>query len=329
MHGMLNRRTLLASALALPMSTWAATWPSRPLRIVLPFAAGGSSDLVARLLADKLGLALGSPVVVESRAGANGIIASESVARSTDGHSLLWVSAAHAINGSLYPRLPYDTQRDFAPVALVASPGPMVIAVPAALPVRSLSDLMDLARRKPGQVSYASAGVGNVLHLAGEMLAQQAGVQLLHVPYKGAAPALNDLAAGQVNLMFNSALAVAPMVKDGRIRLLAQTGAQRSPALPSDLPTVAETPGLAGFQVTGWFGLLAPAALPTEAIARLNAECVRILAQPELREKLALVGSADAPTQSAREFGAFLTAETDRYARVIRAAGLRLETPSS
>ena len=238
MHGILNRRTLLASALALPMSTWAATWPSRPLRIVLPFAAGGSSDLVARLLADKLGLALGSPVVVESRAGANGIIASESVARSTDGHSLLWVSAAHAINGSLYPRLPYDTQRDFAPVALVASPGPMVIAVPAALPVRSLSDLMDLARRKPGQVSYASAGVGNVLHLAGEMLAQQAGVQLLHVPYKGAAPALNDLAAGQVNLMFNSALAVAPMVKDGRIRLLAQTGAQRSPALPSDLPTL-------------------------------------------------------------------------------------------
>jgi len=205
----------------------------------------------------------------------------------------------------------------------------MVIAVPAALPVRSLSDLMDLARRKPGQVSYASAGVGNVLHLAGEMLAQQAGVQLLHVPYKGAAPALNDLAAGQVNLMFNSALAVAPMVKDGRIRLLAQTGAQRSPALPSDLPTVAETPGLAGFQVTGWFGLLAPAALPTEAIARLNAECVRILAQPEQREKLALLGSADAPTQSAREFGAFLTAETDRYARVIRAAGLRLETPSS
>ena len=245
MHGMLNRRTLVASALALPMSTWAATWPTRPLRIVLPFAAGGSSDLVARLLAEKLSQALGSPVVVESRAGANGIIASEAVGRSTDGHSLLWVSAAHAINASLYPRLPYDSQRDFAPVALVASPGPMVIAVPAALPVRSLPDLMDLARRKPGQVSYASAGVGNVLHLAGEMLAQQAGVQLLHVPYKGAAPALNDLAAGQVNLMFNSALSVAPMVKDGRIRLLAQTGAQRSPALPADLPTVTETPGLA------------------------------------------------------------------------------------
>ena len=295
----------------------------------LPPAKALGEELVARLLAEKLSQALGSPVVVESRAGANGIIASEAVGRSTDGHSLLWVSAAHAINASLYPRLPYDSQRDFAPVALVASPGPMVIAVPAALPVRSLPDLMDLARRKPGQVSYASAGVGNVLHLAGEMLAQQAGVQLLHVPYKGAAPALNDLAAGQVNLMFNSALSVAPMVKDGRIRLLAQTGAQRSPALPADLPTVTETPGLAGFQVTGWFGLLAPAALPAEAIARLNAECVRILAQPELREKLALLGSADAPTQSAREFGAFLTAETDRYARVIRAAGLRLETPSS
>lgn len=204
MHRMLNRRTLVVSALAFPPSTWAATWPTRPLRIVLPFAAGGSSDLVARLLADKLGQALGSPVVVESRAGANGIIASEAVARSTDGHSLLWISAAHAINASLYPRLPYDSQRDFAPVALVASPGPMVIAVPAALPVRSLSDLIALARRQPGQVSYASAGIGNVLHLAGEMLAQQAGVQLLHVPYKGAAPALNDLAAGQVNLMWKS-----------------------------------------------------------------------------------------------------------------------------
>ncbi|MBV7467486.1 MULTISPECIES: tripartite tricarboxylate transporter substrate binding protein [unclassified Acidovorax] len=329
MHRMLNRRTLVVSALAFPPSTWAATWPTRPLRIVLPFAAGGSSDLVARLLADKLGQALGSPVVVESRAGANGIIASEAVARSTDGHSLLWISAAHAINASLYPRLPYDSQRDFAPVALVASPGPMVIAVPAALPVRSLSDLIALARRQPGQVSYASAGVGNVLHLAGEMLAQQAGVQLLHVPYKGAAPALNDLAAGQVNLMFNSALAVAPMVKDGRVRLLAQTGAQRSPALPADLPTVAETLGLTGFQVTGWFGLLAPAAMPADVVGRLNAECVRILALPELREKLALLGSADTPTQSAREFGAFLAAETDRYARVIRAAGLRLETPSS
>src|SRR3989344_1588228 len=271
MHRMLNRRTLVVSALAFPLSTWAATWPTRPLRIVLPFAAGGSSDLVARLLADKLGQALGSPVVVESRAGANGIIASEAVARSTDGHSLLWISAAHAINASLYPRLPYDSQRDFAPVALVASHGPMVIAVPA----------------------------------------------------------LNDLGAGQVNLMFNSALAVAPMVKDGRVRLLAQTGAQRSPALPADLPTVAETLGLTGFQVTGWFGLLAPAAMPADVVGQLNAECVRILALPELREKLALLGSADTPTQSAREFGAFLAAETDRYARVIRAAGLRLETPSS
>lgn len=329
MRFVLNRRTWLACALGSPWVATAAAWPTRPVRIVLPFAAGGSSDLVARLLADQLGQALGQPVVVESRPGANGIIATEAVARSSDGHTLLWVSAAHAINASLYPKLPYDSQRDFNPVALVASPGPMVIAVPAASPVRTVADLIAWGKRQPGQVSYASAGIGNVLHLAGEMLGQQTGVQWLHVPYKGAAPALNDLAAAQVNFMFNSALALAPMVKDGRVRLVAQTGAQRSPALPADLPTVAETPGLAGFQVTGWFGLLAPTALAAESVTRINQACVRALALPELRDKLALLGAPDAPTQTAREFGVFLQAEAERYARVTRAAGLRLDAPTS
>lgn len=305
----------------------AADWPSRPVRIVIPFAAGGSSDIVARLLADKLGAALGQTVLVEARPGANGILASDAVLRAGDGHTLLFVSAAHAINASLYPKLPYDSVRDFVPVSLVASPGPMVIGVHASVPARTLPELIALARRQPGSVTYASAGVGNALHLAGEMLAQQTGVQLLHIPYKGAAPALNDLAGGQVQMMFNSALALAPFVKEGRVRLLAQTGAKRSSALPADLPTVSEALTLLGFEVTGWFGLVAPAGTPAEVVGRLNAECLRALAQPDLREKLALLGSSEIPTQSAREFGSFLAAETERYARVIKAAGLKLDTP--
>ena len=324
----LTRRSTLAALLAASAPALrAATWPSRPLKIVIPFAAGGSSDVVARLLGEKLAAALGQPVVVEPKPGANGLLATAAVARADDGHTLLLVGAAHAINASLYAKLPYDTARDFQPVALVASPGPLVLGLHAGVLAKTLPEWLALARRQPGSASYASAGVGNLLHLAGEMLAQQASVQLLHVPYKGAAPALNDLAGGQVQMMFNSALALAPFVKEGRVRLLAQTGPKRSPALPPDLPTVAEAAGLPGFEVSGWFGLLAPASLPADAVARLNAECVRALALPELRDKLALLGSSEAPTQSAREFGAFLAAETERYARVIQAAGLKLDTP--
>lgn len=326
----LDRRHFLGAAvaqLALLQAANATEWPTRPVRIVIPFAAGGSSDIVARLLADKLSAALGQTVLVEAKPGANGILAGDAVLRAGDGHTLLFVSAAHAINASLYPKLPYDTARDFVPVSLVASPGPMVIGVHASVPAKTLPELIALARRQPGSVTYASAGVGNALHLAGEMLAQQTGVQLLHIPYKGAAPALNDLAGGQVQMMFNSALALAPFVKEGRVRLLAQTGAKRSAALPADLPTVSEALSLPGFEVTGWFGLVAPQGMPSEVVTRLNAECVRALALPELREKLALLGTSEVPTQSAREFGSFLAAETERYARVIKTAGLKLDTP--
>ena len=331
----IHRRTLLqaaAASLAAPGFVRAADWPSRTLRIVIPFAGGGSSDIVARLLADKLAAALGQAVIVEAKPGANGILASEAVAHAGDGHTLLLVGAAHAINANLYPKLPDNPARDFLPVALVASPGPLVLGLhagsAAALPVNTLPELVALARRQPGTVSYASAGVGNILHLAGEMLAQQAGVQLLHVPYKGAAPALNDLAGGQVQMMFNSALALAPFVKDGRVRLLAQTGARRSPALPADLPTVAEALQLPGYEVSGWFGLVAPANTPADAVARLNTECRRALAQPDLREKLTLLGSSEVPTQTAAEFGRFLGAEIERYARVVQVAGLKLDAPA-
>jgi tripartite-type tricarboxylate transporter receptor subunit TctC len=304
----------------------AATWPERTVRIVIPFPPGGTSDVVARLMAERLASAFGQPVIVDSKPGANGIIATDFVAKSTDGHTFLFASAAHASNASLYPKLPYDTARDFLPVAQIVPPGPMVIAVHTALPVRSIQELIDFARKNPGIVTYASAGIGNTLHLAGEMLSQMANIRMLHVPYRGAAPALTDLAGGQVNLMFNSALAVAPFVKDGKLRLIAQTGQRRSNALP-DLATVQEQ-GVAGFEVTGWFGLFAPAKTPTEVVQRLNAEINRVMALPELREKLVLLGSNDVPTLSPDGFGAFVNAETARYAAVVKSAGVSLALPA-
>ena len=327
-----DRRQCLRAAAALVLgaaqapAVRAAPWPSRTVRLLLPFPAGGTADVVARLLAERLAASLGQQVIIDPKPGANGIIASDAVAKAApDGHSLLLVSAAHASNASLYTRMPYDSLRDFTPVALVAPPGPMVIAVHAGLPVHSVRELIQYAKAHPGEVAYGSAGIGNTLHLAGEMLGQMAGIKLLHVPYKGAAPALSDLAGGQLQMMFNSALAVASFVKEGRLRLIAQTGFKRSPALP-DLPTVAES-GLPGFEVTGWFGLLAPARTPAEVVQRLNAEVNRVMALPELRDKLALLGSSEAPSLSPEGFAGFVKSETQRYAQVIKAAGLSLDAP--
>ena len=315
----------LIAGLAAPAAQ-AAAWPSRTVRLLVPFPVGGTADVVARLLAERLAASLGQPVIVDPTPGANGIIACDAVAKAApDGHTLLLVSAAHASNASLHAKLPYDSVRDFTPVALVASPGPMVIAVHAGLPVHSVRELIQYAKAHPGEVAYGSAGIGNTLHLAGEMLGQMAGIKLLHVPYKGAAPALSDLAGGQLQMMFNSALAVATFVKEGRLRLIAQTGLKRSPALP-ELPTVAES-GLPGFEVTGWFGLLAPARTPADVVQHLNGEVNRVMALPELRDKLALLGSSEAPSLSPEGFAGFVKSETQRYAQVIKAAGLSLDAP--
>ena len=324
-RGCLTHAAALLATLAAP-TTRAATWPSRTVRILIPFPAGGTSDVVARLLGDKLAAAFGQPVIVDSKPGANGIIASDAVAKSpADGHALLFASAAHASNASLYPRLPYDTARDFVPVAQVVPPGPMVIAVHSSLPVKTVAELIAYARSHPGAIAYGSAGIGNSLHLAGEMFSQMAQVKLLHVPYKGAAPALNDLAGGQLQLMFNSALAVAPFVKEGRLRLIAQTGLKRSAVL-ADLPTVHES-GVPGFEVTGWFGLFAPARTPADVVQRINVENNRVMALPELRDKLLLLGSNEVPTLSPEGFAGFVAAETSRYAQVIKTAGLSLDAP--
>ena len=330
----LSRRRLLGAALPLAAGGWltatsanAAGWPDKPVKIVIPFAAGGTADMVARLLANELAQRLGQPVVVEARAGANGIIGADAVAKSApDGYTLLLHSSAHAINASLYRKLPFDTERSFAPVAPVVAPGAFVIAVNPQLPVTTLREFVEYARARPDTVSYGSAGIGNGLHLAGEMLSQQAGIKLLHVPYKGAAPIVNDLVGGQIQMMFNSPLALQAFVRDGKLRLLAQTGTKRMASLP-DVPTVAESgvAGLANYEATSWYGLYAPAGTPADVTARLNVETVRAMNQPEVMARLAVLGTGPLPATTSEQFGAFTRAEVERYARVIRTANLSLD----
>ena len=303
----------------------AAAYPDRPVRLVIPFAVGGSADIVARLLASKLAEKLGQPCVIEAKLGANGTIAADYVAKSAaDGCTLLLNSSAQAINPTLYTRLPFDPVRAFAPVAQLVQPGPFVIVVNPQLPVRDLRELVAHAKANPGTISYGSAGIGNSLHLGGEMLAQAAGIELLHVPYKGAAAIVNDLVGGQIQLMFNSWLAVQPFVESGKLRAIAQTGLQRSPAMPA-IPTVAES-GYPGFEFTSWFGLYAPAGTPAPIVELLNTECRWAMAQPDVRSRLAPMGM-DAPQPlSAAEFARFTSAEVERYAAVIRKARITLDS---
>jgi tripartite-type tricarboxylate transporter receptor subunit TctC len=299
-------------------------WPTKTIRIILPFPPGGTSDVFARLLAEKLKTAFNQPVVVESKPGASGIIASELVAKSAaDGHTFLFASGAHAINASLYPKLPYDSVKDFTPIAMVVPPGPMVIAVNSALPVKNIKELVDYAKNNPNKLSYASGGVGNSLHLGGEMLAQAANIKMIHVPYKGANPALTDLVAGQVSLMFNSGPAVAPFVKDGKLRIIAQTGTKRLPNL-ADVATAQEQ-GLTDFEMTGWFGLFSAAKTPSEIVTRMNQEVQKALQSPEMREKLTQIGSMDSPATTPEAFANFVAIEANRYSKVIKAAGISLE----
>ncbi|CAN5633527.1 tripartite tricarboxylate transporter substrate binding protein [soil metagenome] len=325
-----SRRRLLAAGAALPIAallppaSHAAGYPEKPIRIVIPFASGGTADIVARLLANKLTERLGQPVVVDARAGANGIIGADGVAKAApDGYTLLLHSSAHAINASLYKKLPFDTLRYFTPVAPVVAPGVFVVVVNPSLPVNNIPELLAYAKAHPDTVSYGSAGIGNGLHLAGEMLAQMGGVKLLHVPYKGAAPILNDLVGNQIQMMFNSPLAVQGFVKDKKLRMLAQTGLVRSSALP-DLPTVAES-GLPGFEVTSWYGLYAPANTPAPIVQRLNAETIWAMNQPDVQERLASLGTAALPPTTPAQFGEFTRSEIARYASVIRKANLSLD----
>ena len=298
------------------------SYPAKPVRLVVAFPAGGPTDILARTLGQKLGEAMGQSFVVENRSGAGGNLGAEAVARAApDGHTLLLATISLVINPSLYPRVPYDTLKDFAPVTLVSST-PYVMLVHPSLPVRSVKELIGLARARPGQLSYSSSGNGTAAHLAGELFKRAAGVDIVHVPYKGAAPALTDLLAGQVALLFNNPLTALPHVRSGKARALAVTSDKRSSAAP-EIPTL-EQAGVAGVEVGSWSALMASAGTPREIVTRLHNETARIIAGPELRARL-LAEGAEPIGAGPEELGAFLKSELTKWARVVRDSRARID----
>jgi tripartite-type tricarboxylate transporter receptor subunit TctC len=310
---------LLPSGLALAQ---ADRYPSRPIRMLVMYPPGGGVDLAARIVGQKLNEALGQPVIIDNRGGAGGNIAMDLVAKAQpDGHTLVMAGGAIAINASLYSKLPFDTVRDFAPVVRVASTI-YALVVPPSVEAKTLKDLLALAKARPGKLTFASAGIGAPPHLAAELLKMAAGIDIVHIPYKGTGPALADLLGGQVTMMFSDALAAAPHIRAGKLRGLAVSSAKRF-ALTPELPTVAEA-GVAGFAVTGWTALLAPAGTPASIVSRLNAEVVRVLPLPEVKEKLAGDGSEFGANTPA-EFAAYLREEIVKWEKVIRASGARAD----
>ena len=300
------------------------TYPTKPIRFVVPYPAGGPLDIMARAIGQKLTEAWNQPVVVDNRAGAGGNIGADLVAKSaSDGYTLLMGAVAtHAINPSLYSKFPYDPVKDFAPVALVAQV-PNILVVNPAVPARTVRELIELARAKPGTLNFASGSTGSTGHLAGELFNVMAGVDMVHIPYKGAAPATTDLLAGQVQLMFDNLANALPNVKAGKLRALAVTTLKRSPAMP-DLPTIAES-GLPGFDLTTWFGVLVPAGTPADIVAKLNAEIVRALNAKDMRERLEKMGAEPPANNTPEHFAAFIRSEAAKYAKVIKASGAKVD----
>jgi len=299
-------------------SSGPSTWPLRTVRLVVPFAAGGSTDVAARLLAERMGQTLGQTVVVENRAGSGGLIGADAVAKAEpDGYALLMATTGLlSIAPHLYPQMPFDPVRDLAPVSLAFATD-LVIAVAGAVPARTLQEFVRYAKEKPGAISYASSGAGTTTHAATELFRLAAGVELLHVPYRGSGPAMNDLIAGNIQLMVDQIASAIGQINDGRIRALAVTGAQRHPLLP-DVPTVAEA-GLPGAQASSWGGIVARAGTASRIIERVNVAVRDAIAQPSVRQRMAGVG-ADPVASSPAEFTAFIRLESEKWGRVVREA---------
>ena len=319
----LSRWTLGALFACIALGASAQGYPTRPIRLVVPFPAGGTTDILARAVSQKLTEAFGQAVVVDNRPGAAGNIGSDLVAKSTpDGYTLLMGTVGtHAINPSLYAKMPYDHVKDFIPVVLVAGV-PNVLVVNPALPVNSVADLIKLAKDKPGTINFASSGSGTSIHLSGELFKTMAGVDMTHVPYKGSAPALTDLIGGQVQIMFDNLPSSLAQIKAGKLRAVAVTSLKRAPALP-DVPTISES-GLPGFEASSWFGVLAPAGTPAPIVARLNAEVNKWLQSPEGKEQL-LAQGAEVAGGSPEQFVAHIRAETDKWAKVVKASGAKVD----
>jgi tripartite-type tricarboxylate transporter receptor subunit TctC len=309
----------LAALLAAPAAiAQPAAWPSRALRLVVPFPPGGAIDAMARLLAPALSVSLGQPVLVDNRGGAGGTIGTAAAAQATDGHTLLMVSVAHAVNGALYGRLPYQPEEllPVTPVAIV----PNLLVVPAARGIASVAELLATARARREPLTYASAGSGTSLHLAGALFADRAGIALEHVPYRGSGPAVADLLAGRVDLMFDSVTSAGPHIASGRLRALAVTTGHRIAAHP-DLPTVAEA-GLPGYALDPWFAMLAPRGVPAEARARAGAAVAEALRDAAMRERFAAIG-AEPMECDATSLGRLLAEETARWGELVRRLGIR------
>jgi tripartite-type tricarboxylate transporter receptor subunit TctC len=316
-------RLLLALALA-SSQAFAQTYPSRPVRVMVGFAPGGPNDIIARAYSAQLAEGLGQPFVVENRTGAAGNLAAEAVARAApDGHTLMLGSTGtNAVNPSLYAGLPFDPVRDLAPVSVVAT-SPSALAVHPKVAAHSVRELIALAKAQPGKLTYASAGSGSSQHLSAELFKQAAGVDMVHVPYKGAAPGITDLLAGQVDLSFAPVANVVPYAKAGKLRLLGVTSATRSSFAP-DTPTLAES-GVPGFDVTTWYAVFVTAGTPAPIVERLNAELGKVSRSPKLREQLAGLGIDTAASASPAEARAYRDAEVERWGKLVRALGVKAE----
>ena len=316
---------LAAAALsaAIPAAAWAQSFPDKPLRLIVPFPAGGAADMMARGMAQRLGTELGQQVVIENRGGAGGTTAAELAARApADGYTLFFATmGTHAINPALYAKLRYDPVKDFAPVALTHTT-PRVLVVGPSVAARSVKELIALARQKPGVLSYGSAGNGSSSHLSGALFDALAGVHMLHVPYKGSAPLLTDVLAGRVDMTFDSYTVYEEQIRSGRARALAVTSRTRLSSLP-DIPTLAES-GLAGYDVSNWLGVMAPAHTPKPVIDKLNAALVRAMATPELRRQLTQLGIEPA-SSSPEEFAQLLRSEIPKWRDIVKQSGATLD----
>ena len=326
------RRGLMAFAAALvlaaPTLQAQTAWPSKPVRIVVPFAPGGTTDILARAMAPELSRAFGQSFIVENRAGAGGNVGAEVVAKSpADGYTLLMGTVGtHGINRALYPKLPYDPFKDFAPVTLVAGvPNVMVMNTDRAkaLGINTVADFIRYAKAHPGKLSMASSGNGTSIHLAGELFKSRTGIYMTHIPYRGSGPALLDLVAGNTDVMFDNLPSALPQIKAGKLKAFAVTSAERSAAVP-DLPTIAEAAGLKGFDASSWFGLLAPAGTPADIVNRIQQETAKALASPAVKEKLLAQGAIPGGN-TPQEFARMIESEHVKWAGVVKASGAKVD----
>ena len=320
---MIKTGVFLAAALVLAgPAARAQTYPSRPITLIIPFAVGGSNDIIGRSIGKKLSEAWGQPVVVENRSGAGGMIGTSAVAAAApDGYTLLLVSSTFTINPAIKKSMPFDTIKDFTPVAFIAR-SPLLVTASNKLPVESVKELLALARSKPGQITYASSGPGSINQISAELIALSAGVKLMHVPYKGGAPALNDLLGGHVDIYVSSLPQVLQLAQSGQVKALAVTGAKRTALLPN-VPTLDES-GIAGFDQQSWWGIVGPAGMPANVVNALNSEIGKMLTSPELSTFLSNEG-AEAETMTPQQFGDLMRLETERWIKVAREANISID----